>query len=416
LLIAALIAPVPAIAGNCGVGVGAGVGNPHCSGGPRVPQTNQAGVQPVTGTQPPTQLGGVVPDHHNTVLAPAVVTGTVATVTGYGPVPQGTQQPAVTGTGPVPQQVTGTQPTITGYGPVPQGTQQPAVTGTGPVPRQVTGTQPTVTGYGPIRQGMQATITGYGSGSKPGPKLVVKPGLTVDRTLTRPIVVTGTQPTITGYGPVPQGTQQPAVTGTGPVPQQVTGAQPTMTGYGPVPQGTQQPAVTGTGPVPQTVTGTQPTITGYGPVPQGTQQPAVTGTGPVPQQVTGTQTTITGYGPVPQGTQQPAITATGPVPQQVAAATQTAPSATSAAAVPSSTHRNALLVHAPNTPQPVTSGAHPADGIYSFEFIEPGLQHRKVKVYRTRDAAEEVYKDTIPLDQGGFQLIIIGTRNPSYVH
>ncbi len=93
LLIAALIAPVPAIAGNCGVGVGAGVGNPHCSGGPRVPQTNQAGVQPVTGTQPPTQLGGVVPDHHNTVLAPAVVTGTVATVTGYGPVPQGTQQP-----------------------------------------------------------------------------------------------------------------------------------------------------------------------------------------------------------------------------------------------------------------------------------------------------------------------------------
>jgi hypothetical protein len=416
LLIAALIAPVPAIAGNCGVGVGAGVGNPHCSGGPRVPQTNQAGVQPVTGTQPPTQLGGVVPDHHNTVLAPAVVTGTVATVTGYGPVPQGTQQPAVTGTG--------------------------------PVPRQVTGTQPTVTGYGPIRQGMQATITGYGSGSKPGPKLVVKPGLTVDRTLTRPIVVTGTQPTITGYGPVPQGTQQPAVTGTGPVPQQVTGAQPTMTGYGPVPQGTQQPAVTGTGPVPQTVTGTQPTITGYGPVPQGTQQPAVTGTGPVPQQVTGTQptitgygpvpqgtqqpavtgtgpvpqqvtgtqTTITGYGPVPQGTQQPAITATGPVPQQVAAATQTAPSATSAAAVPSSTHRNALLVHAPNTPQPVTSGAHPADGIYSFEFIEPGLQHRKVKVYRTRDAAEEVYKDTIPLDQGGFQLIIIGTRNPSYVH
>jgi hypothetical protein len=148
---------------------------------------------------------------------------------------------------------------------------------------------------------------------------------------------------------------------------------------------------------PIVVTGTQPTITGYGPVPQGTQQPAVTGTSPVPQTVTGTQPTITGYGPVPQGT------------QKVAAAG-------SATLVPSSAHQNALLVHAPSTPQPVTSGAHPVDGIYSFEFIEPGLQHRKVKVYRTRDAAEEVYKDTIPLDQGGFQVIVIGTRNPAYVH
>jgi hypothetical protein len=219
------------------------------------------------------------------------------------------------------------------------------------VPQTVTGTQPTITGYGPVPQGTQVTITGYGSGSKPGPKLVVKPGLTVDPTLARPIVVTGTQPTITGYGPVPQGTQQPGVTGTGPVPQ--------------------------------TVTGTQPTITGYGPVPQGVQQPGVTGTGPVPQQVTGTQ----------------AVAAAG-----------------SATLVPSSAHQNALLVHAPSTPQPVTSGAHPVDGIYSFEFIEPGLQHRKVKVYRTRDAAEEVYKDTIPLDQGGFQVIVIGTRNPAYVH
>jgi hypothetical protein len=118
---------------------------------------------------------------------------------------------------------------------------------------------------------------------------------------------------------------------------------------------------------------------------------------------------------VPQGTQRPAVTGTGPVPQQVTG-TQAVAAAGSAALVPSSAHRNALLVHTPSTPQPVTSGAHPVDGIYSFEFIEPGLQHRKVKVYRTRDAAEEVYKDTIPLDQGGFQVIVIGTRNPAYVH
>jgi hypothetical protein len=83
---------------------------------------------------------------------------------------------------------------------------------------------------------------------------------------------------------------------------------------------------------------------------------------------------------------------------------------------PGNAHRNALTVHAPDTPRPATSGAHPSDGVYSFEFIEPGLQNRKVKVYRTRDAAEAIYKDTIPLDQGGFQLIVIGTRNPEYVH
>jgi hypothetical protein len=83
---------------------------------------------------------------------------------------------------------------------------------------------------------------------------------------------------------------------------------------------------------------------------------------------------------------------------------------------PGVAHRNALVVHAPDTPRPVTSGALTADGIYSLEFIEPGLQRRTVKVYRTRDAAEMLYQDTIPLDRGGFQLIVIGTRNPSYIH
>ena len=69
----------------------------------------------------------------------------------------------------------------------------------------------------------------------------------------------------------------------------------------------------------------------------------------------------------------------------------------------------------PDAPRPVTSGALPADGIYSLEFIEPGLQRRTVKVYRTRDAAEMLYQDTIPLDRGGFQVIVICTRNPSCI-
>ena len=63
----------------------------------------------------------------------------------------------------------------------------------------------------------------------------------------------------------------------------------------------------------------------------------------------------------------------------------------------------------------MTSGRVVNEPAYSLEFIEPGLQNRKVKVYRTNDAAEQVYKDTIPLDKGGFQIVIVGTRNPEYV-
>lgn len=77
----------------------------------------------------------------------------------------------------------------------------------------------------------------------------------------------------------------------------------------------------------------------------------------------------------------------------------------------------ALLTHAPQAVRPVTSGRFDGSvSMYNLEFIEPGLQHRKVKVYRTNDAAEQIYKDTIPLDKGGFQIIVIGTRNPDYVH
>ncbi|MBN8438998.1 MAG: hypothetical protein J0L95_13290 [Candidatus Accumulibacter sp.] len=74
-----------------------------------------------------------------------------------------------------------------------------------------------------------------------------------------------------------------------------------------------------------------------------------------------------------------------------------------------------LAHHVPDVPKPVTSGRIDQPSAYNFEFIEPGLQCRKVKVYRTNDAAEQLYKDTIPLDQGGFQIIVVGTRNPDYI-
>jgi len=323
LLIAALIAPAPALAGNCGVGVGAGVGNPHCSGGPRVPHTNYAGVQPAQDPKPATQLGAIVPDHHNTVLAPVVVTGTVATVTGYGPVPTPADPATITGYAAVPPQ--------------PPAQQTPILVPT-PTPPQVLPPQQT-------------------------PHLVPQPT-------------------------VPQPTPRQVPTPPPPIVQQTPHLVPQPT----VPQPTPQQV-----PTPPRVLPPQQTPKLVVPPGFTTDQPLVR-----PIVVTGTQTTITGYALVP--------------PQQQMTETQTASAAGSAAQVPSSAHQNALLVHAPNTPQPVTSGAHPVDGIYSFEFIEPGLQHRKVKVYRTRDAAEALYKDTIPLDQGGFQVIVIGTRNPSYVH
>jgi hypothetical protein len=136
----------------------------------------------------------------------------------------------------------------------------------------------------------------------------------------------------------------------------------------------------------------------------------------VPQQVP-TPTPQATPSQVPQTVAQPAQVPTqahGSVPQVAGVSTST--TGGGAVLAPGGAHRNALVVHAPDTPRPVTSGALPADGIYSLEFIEPGLQRRTVKVYRTRDAAEMLYQDTIPLDRGGFQLIVIGTRNPSYIH
>ena len=112
---------------------------------------------------------------------------------------------------------------------------------------------------------------------------------------------------------------------------------------------------------------------------------------------------------------QPLATVQSPVTNQVQPLAQ--PPQPGGQGQPQPYHPHALLTHAPDSVRATSSGRFdgPAS-IYNLEFIEPGLQHRKVKVYRTNDAAEQIYRDTIPLDKGGFQIIVIGTRNPEYVH
>jgi hypothetical protein len=73
-----------------------------------------------------------------------------------------------------------------------------------------------------------------------------------------------------------------------------------------------------------------------------------------------------------------------------------------------------LTVHEPHLPTPVTSGHYEGPQGYNFEFIEPGIQNHKVEVYRGKDAQERIYRDTIPLDASGFNLTVLGIRNPSY--
>jgi len=37
-------------------------------------------------------------------------------------------------------------------------------------------------------------------------------------------------------------------------------------------------------------------------------------------------------------------------------------------------------------------------------------------VYRSKDAQQTVYNDTIPQDHGDFHLVVVGIRNPDYSH
>ena len=81
---------------------------------------------------------------------------------------------------------------------------------------------------------------------------------------------------------------------------------------------------------------------------------------------------------------------------------------------PHPTHQ--LVLHQNPRPQPITSGHHTGPDKYSLEFIEPGIQNHKVEVYRSRDAQQAVYKDTIPLDAGSYHLRVIGIRDPAYIN
>lgn len=75
-----------------------------------------------------------------------------------------------------------------------------------------------------------------------------------------------------------------------------------------------------------------------------------------------------------------------------------------------------LVVHAPPERKPLTSGPHTSGQEHHLEFIEPGIQNHKVEVYRSNGARQAIYKDTDPLDAGGFHLTVIGIRNSDYSH
>jgi hypothetical protein len=306
ICVVAVFVPEIVLAGNCGNGQGGGVGNPHCGQAIRVPATSLAGVRPAQNTKPPTQIGGIIPDPHNTVLTP---------------IPQ-----------PKPPALQTPPPTVV--------IAPPQV-----LPPQKT--PPLVPPQPPAQQ-------------VPMPIAVVAPPQVLPPQQT-PMLVP----------PKPPAQQIPTPTAVV-APSQVLPPQ-------------QTPMLV----PPQPVVQTPPQI------PTAIPQPVLP-----PQQT-------------------PILVPPRPVvqtPQQVPTAIPRPVTTPSVLAGSGAIHGNALLVHAPDTPKPPTSGRIAETAAYTLEFIEPGLQSRKVKVYRTNDAAEQVYKDTIPLDQGGFQIIVVGTRNPDYIH
>jgi hypothetical protein len=74
------------------------------------------------------------------------------------------------------------------------------------------------------------------------------------------------------------------------------------------------------------------------------------------------------------------------------------------------------LVQHSSTPAVPLSAPGYRDAQYGLEMIEPGVENHRVEVYRSHDALEQVYKDTIPMDEGDFNLIVIGIRTPDYMH
>jgi hypothetical protein len=162
--------------------------------------------------------------------------------------------------------------------------------------------------------------------------------------------------------------------------------------------GTIEPGPSGYAPV-QTVTGTiEPGPSGFAPVPQ-TPTPHATPS-PVPHQV-------------PQKTPSPTPQM---IPQKVATGTiGPGPSGHSKVTTSQKKPTHHIVVVNNQKEKPITSGAHPADAAYNLEIIEPGIQNKEVAVYRSNDAREMLYKDTITMDHKGYLLIDIGTRDPDYV-
>jgi hypothetical protein len=76
-----------------------------------------------------------------------------------------------------------------------------------------------------------------------------------------------------------------------------------------------------------------------------------------------------------------------------------------------------LGMREPPAQRRATSGHHANPAAeYNLDFIEPGVKNHKVEVYRSKDAQQTVYNDTIPQDHGDFHLVVVGIRNPDYIH
>ena len=145
----------------------------------------------------------------------------------------------------------------------------------------------------------------------------------------------------------------------------------------------------------------------------GTYAPGPSGYAPVPPQPI--PTPMPTPTPVPHPVPHPTP---GAIPQLVPSQVVTgtvSPGATSQALLPKTQPTQYIGVVSKGTQMPVTSGRHIVQTSYGFNVIEPGIQNKKVAVYRSNDAREMLYKDTITMDNTGFLLIDLGIRDPDYI-
>jgi len=258
-------------------------------------------------------------------------------------------------------------------------------------------------------------------------------GVTPDTSPTNPHTGTITPDHHNAYLVPPQPIPTPIPTPTPvphPVPHPTPGAIPQMV-PSQVVTGTYAPGPSGYAPVPpQPIPTPMPTPT---PVPHPVPHPTP---GAIPQLVPSQVVTGTyakgpsGYAAVPhQPIPTPTATPTpvphpvphptpGAIPQLVPSQVVTgtvSPGATSQALLPKTQPTQYIGVVSKGTQMPVTSGRHIVQTSYGFNVIEPGIQNKKVAVYRSNDAREMLYKDTITMDNTGFLLIDLGIRDPDYI-